>query len=61
VGDAAVTALAFHPKGLDVAIAHDAELKIHDATDFTTVVFAAAARFTMPITHVQYSTSGQHM
>jgi hypothetical protein len=61
VGDVAVNSLAFHPKGAELAIAHDNELKIHDAEDFSTVKFHAAARFTMPITHLQYSQSGQHM
>ena len=61
VGDAAVTALAFHPKGRDLAVAHENELKIHDAKEWEKVLLHAAVRFTMPITHVHYSHSGQHM
>ena len=61
VGDVAVHGLAFHPKGTELAIAHENELKMHDATDFATVSLHSAVRFTMPITHLEYTSSGQHM
>lgn len=61
VGDAAVCALAFHPLATELAVAHDNELKIHDGTDYEKVTMHSAARFSMPITKVNYSSAGQHM
>jgi hypothetical protein len=64
LGDSQVCALAFHPLHPELAVAHNSELKIHrsegDSSGYA-VVFAAAVRFTMPITCVQYSATGQHM